>query len=60
MAQTIPYPWILKYLLEVAEEYGADLSIVPRKDKGAKSQLVKVRLRFGRVVVEVISTTLSS
>ncbi|KAI0746002.1 hypothetical protein C8Q76DRAFT_688892 [Earliella scabrosa] len=41
MAQTIPYPWILKYLLEVAEEYGADLSIVPRKDKGAKSQLVK-------------------
>ena len=43
MAQTIPYPWILKYLLEVAEEYGADLSIVPRKDKGAKSQLVKVR-----------------
>ncbi len=42
MADSIRNPWILDYLISVAEEYGGDFSLVPRKDKGVKAQLAKV------------------
>ena len=42
MADSIPGPWIVDYLIDIAEQYGANLSSVPRKEKAMKAQLVKV------------------
>jgi hypothetical protein len=36
-------PWIVKYLLDTAEQYGAQLYKVPVEQKGKKVQLVQVR-----------------
>ncbi len=44
MARSIPGPWIVDYLVDIAEEYGANLSAAPRKEKAMKAQLVKVML----------------
>ncbi|KAI0633515.1 hypothetical protein C8Q77DRAFT_1115416 [Trametes polyzona] len=41
MAESIRAPWILDYLISVAEQFGGDLSAVPRTDKPHKAQLVK-------------------
>ncbi|TFK90050.1 hypothetical protein K466DRAFT_661106 [Polyporus arcularius HHB13444] len=41
MSDTIPSPWIVNFLVSVAEEYGGNLSVAPPKAKGAKAQLVK-------------------
>ncbi|TBU61645.1 hypothetical protein BD310DRAFT_974965 [Dichomitus squalens] len=41
MTDSIPNPWIVEYLVDIAEQYGANLAAVPRKDKAAKAQLVK-------------------
>ena len=42
MASSIPDPWIVNYLIDIAEEYGANLAAVPRREKAMKAQLVKV------------------
>lgn len=42
MAQSIAGPWIVDYLIDIAEEYGANLSAAPWREKGPKAQLVKV------------------
>ncbi|KAI0645924.1 hypothetical protein C8Q79DRAFT_967013 [Trametes meyenii] len=41
MADTIRSPWILDYLISVAEKYGGDLAAVPQSSKTSKAQLVK-------------------
>ncbi|RPD57630.1 hypothetical protein L226DRAFT_610663 [Lentinus tigrinus ALCF2SS1-7] len=41
MSATISGPWILDFLISVAEEYGGNLSAAPPKKKAAKAQLVK-------------------
>lgn len=43
MGDTLRTPWILDYLISNAEQYGGNLSAVPRTDKPSKAQLVKVR-----------------
>ncbi len=45
MSDTIPSPWIVNFLVSVAEEYGGNLSVAPPKAKTAKAQLVKVQPR---------------
>ena len=42
MTDSLHDPWIVQYLTDIAEEYGANLSSVPRKEKAVKAQLVKV------------------
>ena len=42
MADSLHDPWIVQYLTDIAEEYGANLSSAPRKEKAVKAQLVKV------------------
>lgn len=44
MAASIPSPWIVDYLVSVAEEYGGNLSAIPWRVKGTKAQLVEVSL----------------
>ncbi|KAI0744198.1 hypothetical protein C8Q80DRAFT_884110 [Daedaleopsis nitida] len=41
MAASIHSPWIVDYLISVAEEHGANLSAIPWREKGGKAQLVK-------------------
>ncbi|OSD07099.1 hypothetical protein PYCCODRAFT_1474457 [Trametes coccinea BRFM310] len=41
MSEVIRSPWILDYLISVAETYGGDLSSVPRSEKRRKAQFVK-------------------
>ncbi|KAI0335007.1 hypothetical protein GY45DRAFT_1317476 [Cubamyces sp. BRFM 1775] len=41
MADAIRAPWILDYLINVAEEYGGDFSLVPRSEKPLKAQVIK-------------------
>ena len=54
MSASIPDPWIVQYLIDVAEEYGANLSSVPRKEKAVKAQLVKVRSTFNAGVARSV------
>ncbi|KAI8993892.1 hypothetical protein BD414DRAFT_266456 [Trametes punicea] len=41
MADALSSPWILNYLISVAEEYGGELASVPKSEKGHKVQFVK-------------------
>ncbi|KAI0665940.1 hypothetical protein C8Q78DRAFT_1062230 [Trametes maxima] len=41
MADTIRTPWILDYLISIAEEYGGDLAAAPCSNQVHKAQLVK-------------------
>ncbi|KAH9892786.1 hypothetical protein C8Q73DRAFT_699460 [Cubamyces lactineus] len=41
MADTIRAPWILDYLINIAEEYGGDLASVPRPVKPFRAQIIK-------------------
>ncbi|KAI0358690.1 hypothetical protein OH77DRAFT_1518672 [Trametes cingulata] len=46
MAESIRSPWILDYLISVAEQYGGNMVAVPRSEKPWRAQLVKF-LTFG-------------
>ncbi|KAI0762091.1 hypothetical protein BD413DRAFT_680923 [Trametes elegans] len=41
MSASIRSPWILNYLIAVAEQYGANLVSVPRVEKASRAQLIK-------------------
>ncbi|KAL1946002.1 hypothetical protein VTO73DRAFT_2004 [Trametes versicolor] len=41
MGDSLRAPWILDYLISNAEQYGGNLSAVPRTEKPSKAQLVK-------------------
>ncbi|KAI0829790.1 hypothetical protein BC628DRAFT_1068446 [Trametes gibbosa] len=41
MTDSLRTPWILNYLILVAEQYGGNLAAVPRTDRGHKSQVIK-------------------
>ena len=45
MADAIRAPWILDYLMDIAETYGGDLASVPKSEKPYRAQIIKVRVK---------------
>ena len=45
MAESI-HPWLVEYLVNVGEQFGGNLSSVPRHARKKKAQMVEVRRTF--------------
>ena len=45
MADSV-HPWLVEYLVNIAEQFGGNLSSVPRHARKKKAQMVEVRRTF--------------
>lgn len=57
MADSLNRPWILKYAIEVAEQYGAKLADVSPNTKKHRVQLVEVSSSLLHIIPALIYVT---